>query len=140
MNLSELAVGQEIPSLSRTTGLHNWNRFAAVNDEFVDIHMDDEAGRKAGYPGAFGMGRLQHAYLHMLLDGWLGYENRIVKLAAQNRAPNLKGATLTARGKITAIREGAEETEVDLEVWVEDGEGKVTAPGSATVAIANGRK
>src|SRR5690349_13831845 len=101
MKPTELAVGTEIPALSRKTGLHNWNRFAAINDEFVDIHMDDEAGRAAGYSGAFGMGRLQHSYLHLLLDDWLKHENRIVKLAAQFRAPNLKGMVLTARGRIT---------------------------------------
>ena len=46
--VSELAVGQEIPEFQRATGLHNWNRYAAVNYEFVDIHMDDEAGQAAG--------------------------------------------------------------------------------------------
>ncbi len=43
--VSELAVGMEIPEFQRATGLHNWNRYAAVNYEFVDIHMDDEAGQ-----------------------------------------------------------------------------------------------
>ena len=49
--VSELTVGMEIPEFQRATGLHNWNRYAAVNSEFVDIHMDDEAGQAAGYPG-----------------------------------------------------------------------------------------
>lgn len=136
MNRSELEVGHEIPEFSRTTGLHNWNRFAAVNDEFVDIHMDDEAGRTAGYPGAFGMGRLQHSYLHTLLDTWLGHEHRIVKLAAQFRGPNVRGL-VKARGRITAVTRDEGETLVDLDVWIEDGEGKVLAPGTATVAIAD---
>ena len=37
------------------------------HEEFVPIHMDDDAGRRAGNPGAFGMGNLQIAYLHALL-------------------------------------------------------------------------
>ncbi len=30
----DVAVGDELPVWSRETGLLNWNRFAAVNDEF----------------------------------------------------------------------------------------------------------
>jgi hypothetical protein len=47
-----LRVGAEIPTFVRTTGPANWSRYADVNDEFVGIHMDDEAGRAAGAPGA----------------------------------------------------------------------------------------
>lgn len=137
MNTSDLRVGFEIPPLQRKTGFQNWNRFAAVNDEFVDIHMDDEAGKKAGYAGAFGMGRLQNAYLHLVLDEWLEHQHRIVKVGAQFRAPNLKGMVLTARGKITAVRPDGDQTLVDLDVWMEDEEGKVMAPGTATVAVAS---
>ena len=61
-----------VPPFVRTTGLANWNRFAAVNDEFIDIHMDDEAARAVGMPGVFGMGNLRVSYLHNLLAGWLG--------------------------------------------------------------------
>ena len=42
-----LGVGDEIPTFTRKTGLDIWNRYAAVNDEFIPIHMDDEAGRDA---------------------------------------------------------------------------------------------
>ena len=136
MKHSDLVVGFEIPSVSRKTGFQNWNRFAAVNDEFVDIHMDDDAGKAAGYAGAFGMGRLQNSYLHLMLDDWLEHENRIVKISAQFRAPNLKGMVLTAKGRITAVTDEADETMVDLDVWIEDAEGKVMAPGTATVAVA----
>ena len=39
-----------------------WNRYAAVNDKFVYIHMDDEAGGSAlNEQGAFGMGNLRYA-------------------------------------------------------------------------------
>lgn len=32
-------VGDEIPAIIRQTGFHNWNRYAAVNDEFrADPH------------------------------------------------------------------------------------------------------
>jgi hypothetical protein len=132
---SELTVGAEIPTFERATGLQNWNRYAAVNDEFVDFHMDDEAGRAAGFPTAFGMGNLQWSYLHSLLRAWIGDEGRIRKLSCQFRSPNIRNQIVTAHGRITAVRDEGTETVVDLEVWTENDSGPAMAPGSATVAI-----
>jgi acyl dehydratase len=132
---AQAKVGDELPPFTRTTGFHNWNRYAAVNDEFVPIHMDDEAGREAGYPTAFGMGNLQWAYLHNLVRDWLGDDGAIVSLKCQFRAPNTKGMTVTARGVVTAVRADGGHRSVDLDIWTEDDEGKKLAPGSATVRL-----
>jgi acyl dehydratase len=134
-NPAEAQVGQTLPELRRTTGFANWNRYAAVNHEFVPIHMDDEAGRAAGYPTAFGMGNLQWAYLHNLVRQWLGDEGRIVRLACQFRAPNTRGMTVTARGVVTARRTEAGTELIDLEIWTEDQDGNKLAPATATVAL-----
>jgi hypothetical protein len=137
---TDLQPGAAIPPFQRTTGFHNWNRFAAVNDEFVDIHMDDGAGQAAGYPGAFGMGNLQWAYIHNLLRDWIGPEGRIVQVACQFRGPNLRNTVVTAHGTITAVRSDEGETVVDLDVWTEtEGGGKV-AVGTATVAVPGGAR
>jgi MaoC like domain len=133
--ISELTVGAEIPVFQRATGLQNWNRYAAVNDEFVDFHMDDEAGRAAGFATAFGMGNLQWSYLHSLLRNWIGDSGRIVQVACQFRSPNLRNQVVTAHGKITAIRTEGGETVVDLDVWTENDSGQAMAPGSATVVL-----
>lgn len=132
----DVTVGQSLPTFSRRTGFHAWNRYAAVNDEFVDIHMDDDAGRGAGYPSAFGMGNLQWAWLHCLLRDWLeGSGGRIVAVSCQFRAPSLKDRLVKANGVVTAVRQGEQETHVDLDIWTEDEEGSRLAPGKATVAI-----
>jgi acyl dehydratase len=135
MTTRNLTAGEEIPSFTRETGLANWNRFAAVNDEFIPIHMDDEAGKAAGMPTAFGMGNLQWSYLHALLRDWLDGEGRIVSVACQFRSPNLKGQTVVAHGKITGIREEGDEKLVDLEVWTVANGDTTLAPGTATVAL-----
>jgi acyl dehydratase len=127
--------GDELPPFTITTGLPNWNRYAAVNDEFVPIHMDDEAGRAAGYPTAFGMGNLQWAYLHNLVRDWLGEDGSIASLSCQFRGPNTKGMTVTARGVVTAVRFEGGRRYGDLDIWTEDGEGRKLAPGSATVEL-----
>jgi len=132
---TDVTVGTEIGPFVRETGFANWNRYAAVNDEFVPIHMDDEAGRAAGYETAFGMGNLQWAYLHNLLRDWMGDEGRITRLECQFRGPNIKGQTVTARGTVTSVTEQDGKRVVELELWTEEQNGKKLAPATATVEL-----
>src|ERR1700753_1245276 len=98
----EVKVGDSLPEFIRTTNFMNWNRYAAVNDEFVYIHMDDEAGRAAlNEQGAFGMGNLRYAYIVNALQDWIGAEATIREIACQFRAINQKHDVLTVIGKVT---------------------------------------
>lgn len=91
-------VGDEQPPWSRTTGFMNWNRYAAVNDEFVSFHMDDKAGRSAkNEHGAFGMDNLRYAYIVNPLRDWIG---DIFEVSFQYRAINQKNDVLTVVCKI----------------------------------------
>ena len=130
-----IAVGDELPSFQREGTFHHWNRYAAVNDEFVPIHMDDGAGQEAGYDSAFGMGNIQWAYLHNMLRAWVGEQGRILKLGVQFRSPFLRGRTTTAHGTVTAVRPEGNDVLVDLDVWTIDDKGNKMAPGTATVAV-----
>jgi acyl dehydratase len=133
-----VTVGTELPVFVRTTGFDNWNRYAAVNDEFVPIHMDDDAGRAQGFPGAFGMGNLMWSYLHNLVRDWMGDDGRIVSMGCSFRSPNLRGMTVEARGTVTAVRDDGGERLVDLELVVVDRDAPdtVLVPATATVALA----
>ena len=132
----DVEVGLEITPWSRTTDFMNWNRYAAVNDEFVYIHMDDEAGRAAlNEQGAFGMGNLRFAYLHNMLRDWAGDEAVVKTVGCQFRAINQKNDMLTCVGKVTGKRVENGERLVDLEVDILNQGGQSTAPGQATVAL-----
>lgn len=135
IDVNSLQAGYELEPFARTTDLAVWNRYAAVNDEYVPIHMDDEAGRAAGLPGAIGMGNLQWAYLHNVVRQWIGDQGRIVKLACQFRNPNLRGQTVSAHGRVTKVERGPDGVDVDLEVWTQDQDGRKLAPGSCTVRL-----
>ena len=124
-------VGDVVPTFVRQTEFANWNRYAAVNDEFVPIHMDDEAGAAAGNGGAFGMGNLQWAYLHNMLRSWVGENGEILSIEVQFRSPNVKGQTVTAKGVVTAVDGDV----ISLDVWTEQQEGTKLAPGTATVRL-----
>lgn len=56
LDRSTLRPGNQVLGFSRTAGLRNSNRSGAATSEFVDILMDDTAGRQAGYYRAAGMG------------------------------------------------------------------------------------
>lgn len=132
LSTPDLLPGVRIPEWSRVTGLDTWNRFAAVNDEFVAIHMDDDAGRAAGMPGAFGQGNLLVSYLHAAVRDWMGDTGRILELSAQFRKPNTKGV-VNAGGTITDTSTTDAGTEVRLELWLKDASGADLAPGTARV-------
>jgi acyl dehydratase len=133
----EVKVGDKLAEFSRTTDLENWNRFAAVNDEFVPIHMDDKAGQEAGYPSAFGMGNLQWAFMHNALREWLGGDGEIRSLSCQFRSPNLKGMTVVVRGEVTDVSTSDEGTLVTFDLRTESDTGDTLAPAKAEVLLDN---
>ncbi len=115
----------------RTTGLQNWNRYAAVNDEFIDIHMDDESARAVGMPGVFGMGNLRIAYLHNMLRDWIGDAGDIAEFRCEFRGANLKGDILTGHGTVTEV----DGRLVSLDLGVTNQDGVETTPATATVVL-----
>jgi hypothetical protein len=117
----EFEVGASLPPFVRHAGLETWNRYAAVNDEFVGIHMDDEAGQAAGYPSAIGMGNLIWAWLHAMVEDWLGDQGRLEHMECRFRGPALKGDEISCGGVVegrTAREDGS--TVLELEVWADN--------------------
>ena len=127
--------GKEVPPYVRVTDLMNWNRYAAVNDEFIYFHMDDEAAKAAKQPGVFGMGNLRWAYVHNMLRDWVGDSGDVVEVELRYTGLNFKNDTLTTRGKVTRKYVENGEHLVELDVWVENQKGENTAPGRAIVRL-----
>jgi hypothetical protein len=132
---SNLVVGADLPTFTWTAGFEVWNRFAAVNDEFVPIHMDDAAGIAAGYSGAFGMGYLQWSWVHNVLREFAGERGRIDRVQGSFRAPSLKGVEVTAGGRVSAVSSAGARTVVEVEIWTRTADGTPLFPGTATVSF-----
>lgn len=132
----DVEVGQEIPVFRRRTDLMNWNRYAAVNDEFIPIHMDDDAGRMGqNEQGAFGMGNLRLSYVMNMLRNWVSDEAEIREVGIQFRAINQKNDILTTTGKVVEKTVEGDEHLVRLETNVMNQDGAGTAPGHAVVVL-----
>jgi acyl dehydratase len=131
----DVEVGQEIPAFTRKTDFMSWNRYAAVNEEFVYVHMDDEAGKAAGQGAAFGMGNLRWAYVLNALRAWIGDEAEVRELGMQFRAINHKNDELATIGIVTEKTQENGENLVRLEVNVVNQDGVKGAPGHAVVSL-----
>ena len=132
----DIHVGDRMPEWSRRTSFAEWNRYAAVNDEFVPFHMDDEAGRRAGNEaGAFGMGNLRYAYIVNALHDWIGDEGAVREVGCQYRAINQKEDTLTVVGEVTGKAVEGGEQRVRLSVNVVNQDGLATCPGHAVIVL-----
>lgn len=131
----DVEVGQEIPAFERKTDFMHWNRYAAVNEEFVYVHMDDEAGKAAGQGAAFGMGNLRWAYVLNALRAWIGDEAEVRELGMQFRAINHKNDVLTTSGVVSEKYQKDGEHLVRLDINVVNQDGAKTAPGHAVVSL-----
>ena len=132
----DVEIGTELPSFVRQTDLMNWNRFAAVNDEFTYNHMDDDYGREQMHrEGAIGMGNLRLAYVLNMLQDWAGDEADIREAEISFRDLNNKGDVLTTVGQVVEklLEDGEFLVRIETDVLNQNGLG--TAPGHALVAL-----
>lgn len=130
-----LAKGDVLPAFERTTGFGEWNRYAAVNDEFIDVHMSAEAARAAGQPDIFGMGNLRIAYLHNALVDWLAGRGDIAEFACQFRALNFLNDRLTTKLVVAGKEEKNGLLLVSFEADVVNQSGAATMPATATAIL-----
>ncbi|WP_172831280.1 FAS1-like dehydratase domain-containing protein [Mycobacterium asiaticum] len=132
------AQGVSLAPFSRVTDLPHWNRYAAVNDEFIDVHMSVEAARAAGQPDIFGMGNLRVGYQHAALHRWIDGRGDIASYSCQFRALNFPGDELTVWGQVveSAERDGLQLSVLELGVRNQDG--AETTPATAEVVWFDG--
>lgn len=132
----EFYKGATLPPFRRQAGLEAWNRYAAVNDEFVGIHMDAAIGQAAGYPGAIGMGNLIHSWLHAMVEEWLSGAGRLISLECRFRAPALQGDEVACGGTVQdrEVRDDGS-VELRLDLWADRQTGDRLVGAQAVVLL-----
>jgi len=132
--------GEPLPVFERTTGFGHWNRYAAVNDEFIDVHMDSAAAQAAGQSDVFGMGNLRIAYVHNVLHDWLNGEGDLAEFGCQFRQLNFLNDRLRTQCVVTQSAERAGIHLVSLDLNVLNQKDESTMPGDATLLLfSNGK-
>ncbi|HXF35874.1 MAG TPA: MaoC/PaaZ C-terminal domain-containing protein [Actinomycetota bacterium] len=131
LRFEDLAEGQEVPPLARTLGREDLVRYAEASGDRNPLHLDDEAARRAGFPGVIAHGMLTMGHLATCLTRWAGGAERLERLAAPFRAPVLPGDTIVAGGRVRSLDPAGRRAV--LEVWV-----TVQRAGGAEHAIRRG--
>ncbi|MFC1918072.1 MaoC/PaaZ C-terminal domain-containing protein [Chloroflexota bacterium] len=131
----DIKEGSEIPKVVLETSTRQSAVWAIANEDPDPIHFDKEFALGANLPGPIVNGRLKLCLLMRLVTDWMGTEGTLRAIGCQHRGMNAVGDPITARGKVTRKYTENGENLVECEIWVETPEGKVTAPGSATVAM-----
>lgn len=127
--------GEEIPPLRKCTTTQDLVRYAGASRDFSEIHYDKDFALSAGLPGVILHGALKAAYLGQMITDWIGEDGTLAKLGCQHRGMDFPGGVATCRGRV-ARKYGADRDHLlDCEIWLENGPGRTTAPGWATVSL-----
>jgi acyl dehydratase len=124
-------VGDEIPELVKHPTTRQLVQYAGASGDFYEIHYDQEFARSVALPGVILHGLLKAGYLGQLLTDWLGDRGTLKTFEVSYRGIDVPGKPYRCRGKVTRV----DGSEVELEIWGEDFEGKKTTVGTATVEM-----
>ena len=127
--------GQDIPALEKKPTTQQLAMYAGASLDFNPIHYDKEKALADGLPGVILHGALKNAWLAQLLTDWVGPDGALRKLSVQYRGMDVPDDTLTIRGKASRTYVEGGRHFVDCEVWLENGKGEKTTPGTATVVL-----
>jgi len=127
--------GQEIPKLVKEPTPLQLGKWAGASGDFYQIHYDKDFALGNNLPGIIVHGALKSAWLGQLLGDWVGNKGFVKKFNCDFRGMDVPGDTLTCRGTITKKYVEGDERLVELDIWMENGKGEKTTPGSALVAL-----
>lgn len=127
--------GQELPPLIKRPTTRQLVQYAGASGDFYEIHYDKDFAQANGLPGVIIHGALKMAFLAQLVTDWIGEWGTLKRFSVQYRGMDVPGDTLTCKGRVT--RKWVENGQhlVEAEIWLENGKGERTTPGSAVVVL-----
>ncbi|MCL1839100.1 MAG: hypothetical protein FWG47_07320 [Propionibacteriaceae bacterium] len=132
----DVAVGQEIPLLTKSVNTVNINMYCAVVWLMDRIHFDYPFSvERRGLPNIVAPGNMACDYYTQLLNDWIGDQGVLKKLTVQYRNFMLPGNTLSCGGRITAVEANGVTGTVDLELWIKNEDGVTCVPGTARIEL-----
>ena len=127
--------GTEVSPLEKHPTTQQLVMYAGASGDFYQIHYDNDFAKNNGLPGVIIHGALKNAFLGQLMTDWIGEGGTLRKLSCQYRGMDGPGDTLTCKGTVTRKYQEGGQNLVDCDIWLENGKGEKTTPGTATVQL-----
>ena len=142
----DVKVGTEVTPLAKIATTNMLVQWAGATGYFDPMFYDEvfAAAHKMGKPII--PGQLKRAWLAQMVTEWIGEAGVLKKVAAYylkvdhprhmktNTEPE-EGETWWCKGKVARKYEEDDNHYVECEIWLENGKGEITAPGSATIIL-----
>ncbi len=111
------------------------NPETGAQDSAARGHAESKMAREVGMPGGYDVGTQRISWMGQLMSNWMGDDGFLRRLNVAIRRPNVFGDVSWCRAKIIDKRVEGKAHLVDLEVFVENQLGEVTAKGNAVVEL-----
>lgn len=135
----DVTEGMELSPLVKHPTTRQLVQYAGASADYYEIHYDKDFAQGNGLEGCILHGALKSAFLGQLMTQWAGPLGALKRLSCQYRGMDFPGRAITARGSITRKYQADGQCLVDCQIWLENGEGQRTTPGSATVVLPSRR-
>jgi hydroxyacyl-ACP dehydratase HTD2-like protein with hotdog domain len=132
--LGDVGLGDEMEAVTRNASRVQLFLYSAATHNPHRIHYDRDYALTEGHPDIIVHGPLQGAWLSQYVTDWAGPRGRMLTLTWQNRRSALPERDYTFRGTVEAIDGDV----VRLSLRLEDQDGSVLMPGTATVRLPTG--
>ena len=133
LRFEEVAVGDELPSVSLALTLQRLVMEAGANRDFSLIHHDGDVARAIGAPDAFMNTYFIAGMFERLLREWMGPSGRLSKICAlRMQRFNAVGDTVVFKGSVSQRLDESRQVVIAL---VSETAGGVTVTAEATVTL-----
>ena len=133
MNLEDVSVGDELPTLEKEPTRPQLFRYSAATWNAHRIHYDPEyASGVEGHPDILVQAHLHGAVIQELVMDWLGEDGELVGLSWNNVGRAIPEEPLYVGATVVEVEK--EERTVQFETWTETKTGRA-AEGAATVRL-----
>jgi len=142
----DVQVGTEVTPLAKIATTRMLVQWAGASGDRNPLHYDDDFAKAQGVGSRIVHGALKRAWLGQLMTDWIGEQGELRKLSCQYRGMDYprkmktmeephEGETWWCKGKVTNKYVEKDKHFVECEIWVENGKGEKTTPGTALVAL-----
>jgi len=146
LHYEDVEAGTEITPLAKIATTQMLVQWAGAIGDFNPLHYESDFARAQGVDEAIVHGSLKRAWLAQLMTDWIGEQGELRKLSCQYRGMDYprkmktwfepyEGETWQCRGIVSRKYVADGKHFVECEIWVENGKGEKTTPGSALVTL-----